>query len=115
MNQPTETPTEFAALLLGHARGRAHDNASKLLREATQAVKLTGRSASVTVTLQISQVKNNARIIQIGDKVTAKIPEEKSDSFWFSDDEGGLHRNDPEQMRIDYATDPVPGNTSTNS
>ena len=110
MSDPEGTPTEFAALLLGHARGRAHDTASKLLREATQAVKLTGRAATVTVQIKISQVKNNARMLQIGDKVTASIPEEKSDSIWFTDDEGGLHRNDPEQMRIDYH-DPAPNTT----
>ncbi|TXH26208.1 MAG: hypothetical protein E6R06_07230 [Mycobacterium sp.] len=114
MSEPGDTPTEFATLLLGHARGRAHDTASKLLREATQAVRTTGRAATVTVQLKISQVKNNARILQIGDKVTASIPEEKSDSFWFTDDEGGLHRNDPEQMRIDYS-EPAPGNTTHNS
>lgn len=108
-DQNAATPTEFAALLLGHARGRAHDTASKLLREATQAVKLTGRPASVTVTIKISQVKNNARMLQIGDNVTAKIPEEKSDSIWFTDDEGGLHRNDPDQLRMDYTNPTTAG------
>jgi hypothetical protein len=40
----------------------------------------------------------------VGDKVTAKIPEEKSDSIWFTDDDGGLHRNDPEQYQMNYGT-----------
>lgn len=103
-DQNAPTPTEFAALLIGHSKGRAHDTASKLLRDAVEAVKQTGRRASVTVTFDISQIKNNSRMVQIGDKVTAKIPEEKSDSVWFTDDEGGLHRNDPEQLRMEYGT-----------
>nr|WP_046285128.1 hypothetical protein [Mycobacterium sp. UM_NZ2] len=102
MPEMDSNATEFSELLLRHAKGRAHDTASKLLREAVEAVKQTGRGASVTVTFSISQLKNNPRAVVVGDKVTAKIPEEKSDSIWFTDDEGGLHRNDPEQYEMNY-------------
>ncbi|GAS99882.1 uncharacterized protein RMCC_6847, partial [Mycolicibacterium canariasense] len=101
-NHKPADATEFAAVLLGHDKGRAHDNASKLLREAVEAVKLTGRKASVTVKFDIAPMKNNARVVQIGDKVTATIPEDKRDSIWFTDDEGGLHRNDPDQLQMEY-------------
>ncbi|BBZ65785.1 hypothetical protein MINS_12140 [Mycolicibacterium insubricum] len=93
---------EFAAVLVGHNKGLAHDKASRLLRDAVEAVKLTGKKATVTVALTISPLKNNRRAVQVGDKVTAAIPEPKLESVWYADDEGGLHRNDPEQYRIDY-------------
>lgn len=107
MAEKEELATEFASLLLGHAKGRAHTNASKLLRDAVEAVKQTGRKATVTVQFEISAMKNNPRVVQVGDKVTAKIPEEKQDSIWFTDDDGGLHRNDPDQLRMEYGEKPA--------
>lgn len=93
---------EFAAVLLQHNKGREHDAASKLLRQAVESVKTTGRKASVTVKVDIAPMKNNNRVVQIGVKPTATIPEEKVDSIWFADSDGGLHRNDPEQLRMEY-------------
>ncbi len=98
-----EQATEFAELLLTHARGRAHTTASKLLRDAVEAVRTTRRTATVTVQFSITTIKNNPAVVQVSDKVSAKIPEEKQDSIWYTDDEGGLHRNDPYQMRMDYS------------
>jgi hypothetical protein len=48
MSDQPETPHEFAAILVTHAKGRAHDTASKLLRELVEAVKLTGKKGDVT-------------------------------------------------------------------
>lgn len=97
--------TEFSELLLKHAKGRAHTQASNLLREAVEAVRRTGKKATVSVQFEISTIKNNPRVLEIGDKVTARIPEQKECSIWYPDDDGGLHRNDPEQLRIDYPQD----------
>lgn len=83
---------EFAAVLMQHAKGRAHDKATELLAAAVEAVRDTGKSATVTVQLKINPVKNNETVVAIEDKVTASIPEEKRGSMWFTD-----HRNDPTQ------------------
>lgn len=91
---------EYAAVLLKHAAGRAHDEASAKLREAVEAVKLHGKAAEVTVTLKILPVKNNSTVVQIEDKVTSTIPQEKRTSMWFPDDTGKLHRNDPNQREL---------------
>lgn len=107
-----EDANEFAAVLLQHNRGREHDAASKLLKQAVESVKTTGRKASVTVKLDIAPMKNNQRVVQIGVKPTATIPEEKVDSIWFTDDEGGLHRNDPEQLRMEYGESSADGKTA---
>ncbi|TDH57527.1 hypothetical protein E2F47_01795 [Mycobacterium eburneum] len=94
-----ETP-EFASLLLNHAKGRAHDEASAKLREAVEAVRNTGKSAKVTVELSIEPVAKIPNAYRIQDKVTSKIPEEPRTSMWFADDNGGLHRNDPNQRSL---------------
>lgn len=100
--------TQYGTILLGHDKGRAHDNASKLMRDLVEAVKQTGRKGSVTVKLTVSPMKNNSRVVQISDNVTATIPEDKRDSIWFTDDDGGLHRNDPDQLQMEYG-----GSTNT--
>ena len=72
---------EFAAVLMQHAKGRAHDKATELLAAAVEAVRDTGKSATVTVQLKINPVKNNETVVAIEDKVTASIPEEKRGSM----------------------------------
>lgn len=92
--------TEFATLLLTHAKGRAHDEATKKLREAVEAVQQTGKAAKVTVTLSIKPVDKIPNAFRIQDAVTASIPEDPRTSMWFGDDQGGLHRNDPNQRSL---------------
>ncbi len=100
MTEQNQGQNEFAAVLMQHAKGRAHDKATELLAEAVEAVRTTGKSATVTVQLKINAVKNNDSVVAIEDKVTASIPEEKRGSMWFTDHKGGLHRNDPTQYDL---------------
>src|SRR5579875_2496338 len=97
MPETPNTPDEFAAVLLQHAKGRAHDEASEKMREAVEAVKRTGKDAKVIVELAIKPVPKIPNAFRIEDKVTAKIPDDPRTSMWFADEQGGLHRNDPNQ------------------
>lgn len=101
--QPPDA-TEFAALLCTHAKGRAHDEASRKLREAVEAVQRTGKAATVTVKIGIKPVEKIPNAFRIQDTVTASIPEDPRTSMWFGDENGGLHRNDPNQREFDYGT-----------
>lgn len=76
MADNNDQTTEFAALLLTHAKGRAHDEATKKLREAVEAVQQTGKAASVTVKLDIKPVEKIPNAFRIQDSITAKIPED---------------------------------------
>lgn len=96
--QPPGDPGEFASLLMQHAKGRAHDEATRKLQDAVEAVKRTGKAANVTVKLSIHPVKNNDTVVRIEDKVTSSIPEDTRSSMWFATEEGSLHRNDPKQI-----------------
>lgn len=91
---------EFASVLIGHAKGLAHDEATELLSKAVEAVKDTGKDATVSVELRISRVKKIPNAIHLEAKVTGKIPRELTTSMWFADDHNGLHRNDPQQMSM---------------
>ncbi len=96
--EPDRKPNEFAAVLLTHANGRAHDEASRLIQEAVEAVVRTGKSASVTVRLGFHLSKNSDDVIRVEDKVSSSIPEAPRASIWFADGEGALHRDDPKQI-----------------
>lgn len=100
MPENSKNATDFSVILVGHHKGRAHDEATKLLSEAVEAVKATGKSAKVTVELSIHPVKNNKSIVRIEDKVTSSTPREPRSSVWFPDDAGALHRNDPNQGEL---------------
>lgn len=97
-NENEQAKQEFAAILLQPGLALEHDRASKLLREATAAVKDLGKAAEVNIRLRIEPVKNNNSVVQIAARATAKVPQPPTVSkIFFADDEGGLHRNDPNQ------------------
>lgn len=105
--QPTEgkpmtedKEQDFAAVFLGHAKGRAHTEASKKLAEVVEAVMETGKPGSVTVKLTISRDKEIKSMVKVADAVTAKIPTEIRRSMWFPGDDNTLHRNDPRQQSM---------------
>ena len=88
---------DFAAVFLGHAKGRAHTEASKKLAEVVEAVMETGKPGSVTVKLTVSRDKEIKSMVKVADSVTAKVPVEPRRSMWFPGDDHTLHRNDPKQ------------------
>jgi hypothetical protein len=97
----TEQPDQdFASVLIQHAKGRAHTEASKKLAEVVEAVMETGKAGSITVKLTVSRDKDMHRVVKIADQVVAKIPTEPRRSMWFPDDDHQLHRNDPKQESL---------------
>jgi hypothetical protein len=101
-----DEPQQFATVLLGHAKGRAHDEASEKLAECIQAVKDTGKPATITVELTIKPVDKIPNAYKIIDKVKASVPVDPRASMWFADENNGLHRNDPNQRSL--YDEPVP-------
>jgi hypothetical protein len=109
---PGNDPSEFASVLLQHAKGRAHDEATDKLKEAVEAVKKFGVSATVTVSFKVHPVKNNSTVVKLEDTVTAKIPTEPRSSMWFPDEQGALHRNQP-GLYGDVDADTIPADTKS--
>jgi hypothetical protein len=100
MSEKHSDAEEFAAVLIQHKKGEAHDEATRLLIAAVQAVKAFGKPAEVTVKLTINPVKKIPDMVQIEDTVTAKIPKASRTTMWFTDDDGALYRNDPRQGEL---------------
>lgn len=104
----TEDPSDFAAVFVQHAKGRAADEATTLLAQAVEAARQTGKDAKVNVQLTIKPVPKIPGAYRIEDKVTASIPEEPRTSMWFGDDKGRLHRNQP-GLYGDVSAETMPG------
>ncbi|MBB3040175.1 hypothetical protein [Hoyosella altamirensis] len=103
MTNTPEPPAEgqdFAAVLLQHAKGRAHVEISRLMSEVIEAVTETGKPGSVAITLTFTPDKDQPNLIKIQDKVAHKKPVEPRRSVWFADDDNSLHRNDPHQASL---------------
>lgn len=103
-NEPElQLEQDFAAVLLGHAGGRAHSEASRKFAEVVKAVQETGKKGTVTVTLTVTRNKDTRRMVKLVDTVRASIPvEDRPGSLWFPDSHGALHRNDPDQHEIEF-------------
>lgn len=82
-------------------RGRAVDQATRMLAEVVRAVDETGKAGSVTITLTVKPEKGGGSQKTLLAAVKAKKPEaDIPEAMFFSDGSGDLHRTDPQQSEL---------------
>lgn len=92
----------FADALREINAGRSHDELSLALRDLTAAVKETGRKGTLTYTVAIAPMKGNPDVLQVTDRIVAKVPEsDRKASIFFADAAGNLTRTDPQQLSFE--------------
>lgn len=105
MTDPTaddDVVRPFADSLREINGGKSHDELSLALRDLTAGVKETGRKGTLTYQVTIAPMKGNPDVLQVTDKVSARIPEpERKASIFFSDSAGNLTRTDPAQLTFE--------------
>ena len=110
MNTEAETDTPLVdsaglRLLQEHRKGAVLNDLAAALRTVTEAVQLAGKSGSVQVKFTIEPATKIANAVVITDDVKATLPKVKQGgSFFFTDAEGNLHREDPKQMPLNLRT-----------
>lgn len=78
--------------------GQTQDTLTANLAEIVAAVQATGNAGKLTLELT---VKPNGAQVVIADKITTKVPQEnRGDTIFFADEDGGLHRRDPRQHEM---------------
>lgn len=101
---PTSTPppdTAFLQLLQHHRSGHLLSDLSQAVREAVEASQLLGKPAGLTLKIAIKPAGNGSGAVVVADKLTVKLPEElPQSSFFYTDEAGNLHRNDPNQKEL---------------
>lgn len=82
-------------------RGRAVEQATRLLAEVVRAVDETGKPGTVTLTLTVKPEKGGGSQKTLLCSVKHKKPEaDIPEAVFFSDEDGDLHRSDPHQSEM---------------
>lgn len=121
MKHPTTTvgeepqPRDFASVLLEQGRGHTHRELSEALHDLVARVKDTGKKGVLTYVLSVEPMKGNPDAVMTSDEIKLRLPEhDRAASIFYTDRDGNLVRNDPNQASIfdvsDLAEVPDPTN-----
>lgn len=93
----------FADFLREQAKGQTHEELSEGLRDLVQRVKDTGKGGSISLTVTVELMKGSGgNALVVSDAIKLKLPEhDRQTSLFFSDRDGNLVRNDPDQLTFD--------------
>lgn len=88
--------------IMGNIRGGfALHKAGERLNEVIKAVVETGKKGSVTLTISVTQDKNDANVVELAPEVKAKIPEKGfTPGVFFASEDGELSKEDPRQAEM---------------
>lgn len=102
----------FTDLLRELRYGRSVEEATDLVTQVVAAVRETGKSGSLTVTLKFNPPrKGGISYIEVVDEVSAKIPKpDQQASIFFPTADNGLSKQDPRQGALDLQLVPRRGN-----
>jgi len=103
----------FLQVMQTHDGGMVCDELADAMRECVEAVGLTGKAASLTLSVKFTPAAKGAYGVVFG-KPKTKTPEmERQGSIWYVDEAGHLTRNDPRQRELALRTvAQVPGVTA---
>ncbi|CCH73470.1 hypothetical protein BN11_5040017 [Nostocoides australiense Ben110] len=107
---PAEQPQDFLVWLATQSEGRTASELSDGLAELVRRVKDTGKKGSISLTISVEPMKGaDEHTMIVKDSINLKLPEfDRTASVYFSDKDGGLHRNDPRQLSWDTQLREVP-------
>lgn len=92
----------FAAWLRDQNAGKTHTELTEALHDVVAAVRETGKTGQITLTVKIAPFKGQTDTLVVEDKVTTKVPvHDRKTAIWFADDDNSLRRTDPRQSAFD--------------
>jgi hypothetical protein len=92
----------FQETILQINNGAVVGELSEALREVVAAVRATGKSASITLTLRIAPAsKGITDVLTVESQVKTKLPEpDRGITIFYATDDNNLVRNDPNQPML---------------
>ncbi len=88
----------FADFLREQANGRTHDEMTDALAEVVAAVRDTGKKGAVTLTINVTPLKNGGGALTVTDVVKKVVPiHDRRASIFYATDAGSLVKDDPNQ------------------
>ncbi len=109
-NQPTAEAAEFAAFLIGHLGGRAHEEISAELHHLIAAVTEHGKKGTLAIVVTVEPPRGHidGGPLAIAIDSVLKAPKASAPpAIYFVDAEGNATRNDPRQIALDFRTAPA--------
>ena len=99
-----DRPAEFAAFLIGHIGGRAHDQISAEMHTLLQAVAAHGKKGSLVITVTVAPptgAVDGGPVTIAVDSVVKPPKATAPPAIYFIDADGNATRNDPRQLAFD--------------
>ena len=91
----------FSEWLAEYKGGSVDEELTSKLSELVQIIDQRGKKGSITFTLNLG--KNGERALELTEKVAVKLPpDSRSSAIFYPDEQGGLFRDDPFQVRAGY-------------
>jgi hypothetical protein len=105
LNPDVPAPSNaFMQVLQTHDGGEVLNELADAQRQCLEAVALTGKAASVTLTLKYTPAAKGAFAVAFGEPKVKLPAMERPASLWFGDENGQLTRNDPRQKELPLKT-----------
>lgn len=104
----------FADFLREQAGGTTHAELSASLIDLVEAVQATGKKGSLRLDITVATVGNNRDAIQVTARVATKAPlSDPQASIFFTDHDGNLVRENPNQPHLPLTEVPTPRRVDT--
>lgn len=103
MKQEQQAPAPsnaFLQVMQTHDGGEICNELADAMREATQAVVLSGKASTVEFKVKFTPAARGAFGVVFSKPQVKKSEPERASSIWFGDEHGNLHRNDPRQKEL---------------
>ena len=99
-----EERAPFAAWLRDQNSGRLHEELTEQMHDLVEAVRDTGKTGTLTLTVKVGPFRGDVQMLQVEDKVAVKKPaHDRKTALWYPDGKNNLHRSDPRQDALDFA------------
>lgn len=119
MNNTEDSPATpgnlFAKTLAEISHGDLQDQASEMLRELACAVRDTGKKGSITITLEVKPRGRDCGQVELSGVCAIKSPvPDIAPSMLFVSEDGTFHKDNPAQLKMNFADMPKPLSKTAN-
>lgn len=94
----------FLQVMQTHDGGEVCNELAEAMREATQAVGLSGKAATIEFRVKFTPAARGAFGVVFSKPKVKKSEPERGSSIWFGDEHGNLHRENPRQQTLPLKT-----------
>lgn len=105
---PERPPMDYAVFIAQLNSGASNEELTETLRDAVKRTQATGKPSIITHKIAVGVAKGTS-VITVADQISVKLPEfDRPSSVFFSDEDGNLTRENPNQPALFTVADDKP-------